>query len=107
MLMYYYLNILILEFMCHHLFTVAITLDQALLDDMFVSSSTKCTGSSTGETRFNFDFSPSNISKWWSPNAHFEKNTFLAEMKHYEPNQNRTWKIRIGTGGYNLNTYFD
>ena len=80
----------------------AATLDQALLDDMFVKSSNRCVGSE--QTSFNFDFSWSNTtSKWWPPNAPYEKYLFLAEMKHSD-NVNRTWKIRIGTGG-NIYSY--
>jgi len=69
-------------------------------------SNSLCTGSTSGQTSFNFKFSWSNVSNWWQTNAKYEKNTFLAEMQHADANQNRTWKIRFGTGG-NIYSYIN
>lgn len=88
----------------------AISLEQALLDDMFVPSSSQCStpSSPSGSTSTSFDytFTWSNISSWWKQNAKYEKDTFLAEMGHMDSNVNRTWKVRFGSGG-NVYSYIN
>ncbi len=74
-----------------------ISLEEALLKDIFPQSSSKCVGS--GNTTFTHQFTWSNSSKWDKLNAKYEPQLFLAEMKHTDTNVNKSWRIRIAQGG--------
>ena len=76
-----------------------LTLEQALLQNIFPPSSSKCTTTGGGSTNYTFKFSWSNSSAWWPQNAKYEPQFFAAQMTHLDPNTNRTWKIRVGSGG--------
>ena len=76
---------------------------------MFVPSSSQCSVSNpsvSSSTSFSYLFTWSNISNWWKQNAKYEKDTFLAEMRHFDSNVNRTWKVRFGSGG-NIYSYIN
>jgi hypothetical protein len=75
-------------------------LEEALLDDMIPPSSGLCESKVSGTTRFTTDFSLLNTSSYWNPMFQaFEKDTFLAQVEHVDPYINRSWRIRIGSGG--------
>jgi hypothetical protein len=83
----------------------SMSLEYALLKDMFPSSSEKC-NNEPGQANYSYEFDPSwsNSSEWDLHNAPFEKDVFLVEFGHTEANANRTWKVRIGKGG-NIYSY--
>lgn len=82
----------------------ALTLEQALLRDIFPPASIKCTSTGSGSTNYTFIFSWSDSSEWDPTNAKYEPQMFAAQMAHMDPNTNRTWKIRVGSGG-NIYSY--
>lgn len=82
------------------------TLQQFILSDMMASmtSSSLCSAPQ-GTTVSNFTYSSSqNESQWYnnSPEGPFsplEQYVFQTKMSHFDSNPNRTWTIRLGTGG--------
>ena len=62
-----------------------ITLEQALVDDLFVASSSTClTGKNGGQTRHSFNFTWSNLtSGWYGPNSKFEKVIRILVLYYY------------------------
>lgn len=83
----------------------SISLEYALLKDMFPSSSESCYNE-PGQASHSYEFNPSwpKSSNWDKGNKFFEKDVFLAEFGHTEANANRTWKVRVGKGG-NIYSY--
>jgi hypothetical protein len=78
---------------------LGVPFEKALLDDMFPAPSARCQLGG-GETANTFEFPGSDPqSEWYAPFVSFEKDVFLAQMQHYDPNTNRTWRARIGKGG--------
>ena len=76
-----------------------VSLEQALVDDLFPPSSTQCSGTS-GETRYTYDFTSNHAtSQWAAMAAPFERDAFLAEFQHIDASVNRSWTLRVGHGG--------
>ena len=84
----------------------AVSLDEALLDDMLTSylghEPSSCHGGSKEKTTsFTFDWpGPSEGSEWYPPHAGFERDLFLAEMSHNDTNAELA-------GGHNATTLAD
>lgn len=88
-------------------------LDEALLKDLVESYDTYhnsgvCTSSerTVNATTISLDWPGRGPSYWWSGNAHHEQQLFHAIMKHHDATGDRSWEIRIGSGGniYSHNT---
>lgn len=80
----------------------AVTLEEALLYDIMPPSSSLCDASSgSGTTSFTFDYTSNNAESDWDPThaLRFESNVFLAEMSHVDPDDKKSWKMRMGHGG--------
>jgi len=75
------------------------TLAEALLEDTLPASSSKC-GNDSGATRYTFNFSSSTVrSRWDAQTAKWEANKFFAEISHTDADTNRSWTLRVGSGG--------
>ncbi|CAM9499633.1 unnamed protein product [Ectocarpus fasciculatus] len=78
----------------------AVDLDHALVNDLLPPASDKCLAGGTGRTQHSFIYQSTNhISKWDAMALPFERQMFLADLIHLDPSVNRSWKIRIGSGG--------
>eukprot|EP00587_Corethron_hystrix_P003389 CAMPEP_0113328226 /NCGR_PEP_ID=MMETSP0010_2-20120614/19873_1 /TAXON_ID=216773 ORGANISM="Corethron hystrix, Strain 308" /NCGR_SAMPLE_ID=MMETSP0010_2 /ASSEMBLY_ACC=CAM_ASM_000155 /LENGTH=852 /DNA_ID=CAMNT_0000189473 /DNA_START=133 /DNA_END=2692 /DNA_ORIENTATION=+ /assembly_acc=CAM_ASM_000155 len=87
-----------------------ITLQEALIKDNMPQSSSKCV-SPNGATESSFIFEssqaesewfegfPGSSEKYGSPWFNLEPYVFNARMVHQDPSVNRTWTMRLGTGG--------
>jgi len=79
--------------------------EQALLDDMLPAPGARCSAegsmpSAPFEHTSTFTFPGSDPkSEWHPPYVSLEKRVFLAEMEHLDSNSNRTWRLRVGSGG--------
>lgn len=85
--------------------TQAQTIDEIILNDMFVESSPKCsnnkkaTSTKKDKPFYTYDYS-SSPSSWKKGLVQFQKKVFQAEMKYDDPNDSsRSWKIRVASGG--------
>eukprot|EP00039_Didymoeca_costata_P029677 m.25850 g.25850 ORF g.25850 m.25850 type:complete len:842 (+) comp7743_c0_seq2:81-2606(+) len=75
---------------------------KALVDDVLGPSSTRCNVGTAphGKTFFNYTFYSNKDLSQWDPMAQpFEEAAFLAEMGHVDKNPNKSWTMRISTGG--------
>ena len=88
-------------------------LDSAILNDLIEAyegyeQSTCNTAASTAatSTSFSFDWPGANSqSNWFTSNVPLEQGMFQAIMSHNDATGNRSWSIRIGTGG-NIYSHF-
>ena len=80
--------------------SASVTVDEAILTDSIPAGSSLCepaAGSTTSS--LGGIFSASTNSEWRPTNSEYESDNFLAEMSHSDADSNRTWTMRIGTGG--------
>jgi len=88
-------------------------LDSAILNDLMEAygaydneQSTCNTAASVAATSFSFDWPGANSeSNWFTSNVPLEQGMFQAIMSHNDATGNRSWSIRIGTGG-NIYSHF-
>ena len=86
----------------HHL-SLQVSLEEALVRDIMPPSSSLCVGG--GRTSFTFEYTSTyNISQWSDINKAFEEDVFLAELKHVDDNENKSWSARVAPGG-NIYSY--
>jgi hypothetical protein len=84
-------------------FAGTVTLAEALVRDIMPPSSPLCVGG--GRTSFTFDYTSTyNISRWDDLNKDFEDDVFLAELRHEDDNENKSWSARMAPGG-NIYSY--
>lgn len=91
--------LLLLGFLFPTVIVSSLSLDEALLFDMFEPPGTICGWNidyTRPDTSYTFDYTPSE--SYWDPMTDpFEKYNFLAEMSNEdESNPDRSWKMRIG-----------
>ncbi len=86
-------------------------LDNVILNDLIEAyathePSTCNTAASAAATSFSFDWPGANSqSNWFASHVSLEQGTFQAIMSHNDATGNRSWSIRIGTGG-NIYSHF-
>jgi hypothetical protein len=88
-------------------------LDEAILNDILQSYATyEATTCNTSEqaaaTSFSYDWpgSSSTQSSWDTDKVPFEQGLFNAIMSHTDQEGNRSWSMRVGTGGNVYSLYF-
>ncbi len=80
-------------------------LDEAILNDIVQSYATyeptTCnTEAQASATSFSFDWPGTNVQSKWAPEfTGYEQGVFQAIMSHTDPTGDRSWSIRIGSGG--------
>ena len=86
-------------------------LDKAILNDLIEAyathePSTCNSAASVSATSFSFDWPGTNSqSNWFAPLVSFEQGLFQAILSHNDSTGNRSWSIRIGSGG-NIYSHF-
>lgn len=73
-----------------------------MIRSLLPPSSAKCTpedGEAGGIFTSSFNFSASPVGTWDSSAVEWEDKVFAAELKHTDPNPNRSWALKIGSGG--------